>query len=380
MPLNSMKSNKPKIKKQPQILESKEQLELKRLQNELKWSSGWRRILDKFVSPASFATIAALIGAVIAIHNWRIQKTEESLIELQRNLVTPALTRTSTQALLEKGDIGIRTLWSVLSSADSTTTGIQISIVDALSSIAKETKNQEILTKILGPIITSESSKRRGQSDKQSLVFINHVVKKIIELGKEINVSLKAIIDFRQWQKQWLSAESVKLKASLNISKEWVAIPEGLFIDNYEQVSYLPKFLARVKKINPTDSLIFKKLGDSTATDIGDGDFWYRGYLLLEKLDLGKFDQGANSLTVGQDSSVYELIVDPNLEFEFIDKSKSPSQDEITLMDFKFRYGIYGNVFGRLYPYSPESMRQIKYVKYRNRKVGRLELPTNRAK
>lgn len=86
-----MKNRKSSKREKPKSQEDKEILERRKIENELKWSSGWRRIVDKFITPTSLGVIGLLVGTMITYNNWISQKRSESTVQLQRNLVIPGL-------------------------------------------------------------------------------------------------------------------------------------------------------------------------------------------------------------------------------------------------------------------------------------------------
>ena len=66
-------------------------LELLIKEREVKWSSGWRRLVDRFLTPTMLGVLVASFGAIITFQNWKDQIKQELIIKSQEQLLLPPL-------------------------------------------------------------------------------------------------------------------------------------------------------------------------------------------------------------------------------------------------------------------------------------------------
>ncbi|MCB9510064.1 MAG: hypothetical protein H6695_07775 [Deferribacteres bacterium] len=380
-----MKNRKSSKREKPKSQEDKEILERRKIENELKWSSGWRRIVDKFITPTSLGVIGLLVGTMITYNNWISQKRSESTVQLQRNLVIPGLAGSAAEKLASQREEGFRALWHFLSSSDSSTVDARMAVFDALADYSESNAELNIWGELLAPLLPDQIRKRKRYPNSQSLTYLYHMNERLwksIEHAKIQDNVHESMVQFYELDKKWHSLVSSNSSSRLSLLG-WICVPEGNFINRDGEVDYLAKYFVRIKAISPNDSTKLHKwldgldlIKDSTKTRSRLSNIHGKSFAFSRELGIGMFYPSTNPY-IYEDSTVVRFNINPNLEFIYENDSRNISESEREMMNFKFERGISGTHMSQFYPYSPESMHTMQYVRYKN-KMSRLVLPTNR--
>jgi len=378
-------SNKPSGQKE--ILELQRlECSLKKIENELKWSSGWRRFADRFISPILLGVFGVLITAIITLQSWNTKQEQDTLAELQKNLIVPAFTVSSTEALIEAGDKGYRIILIFLSNVDSSHNGASKRIFDALLELAKSNesrnkdKTRKIFSYLLLPLLTSKDD---GVVNKQTLEFINYVYTKLHEMQNVIADShirdnlAEAFNRFRDWEIRWHEQQRNEFYAG---NTKWIRIPPGAFLvyNNYLYMAELDEFIVR-GKIIPLDSAKLHNLCDSL--DLKKDDLNIPISKIIKELKIERYIRSYTSrpsIYIQKDTTVatgIELEVDPDLEFRLSSFKFSNNEKQIDLMKYKFTNGILGTKTN-IYPYASKEIyrTRVRYLRYKNNALTKLQI------
>jgi len=387
--MNQKKPNSPDGKKPNGRKEELElqrlKISIKRVENELKWNSGWRRFVDRL--PVLLGVSGVLIGTLITLHSWNTKNEENTLVELQRNLIVPTFTASAAEALTETGDKGYRILWLFLSNVDSSSNDVSKRVFDALLQLAKANeskdgaKSMKIFSNLLLPLLTF---KENGGVYRQTLEFINHVYTKLNEAENSItdsNIKSKiteAFNSFQAWEIRWHEKQKNEFYSG---GAKWIKIPSGPFLvyDNYLHMEDLDEFIVHRKTTSNLDSARLHNLCDSldlTKNDLNTPISKIIKELKIKHLVISYSGSPITYIqqdSIAPDSIAIELIVDPDLEFRFSNFKLPNNETQIFLLKYKFTYGTLGTRTN-IYPYDPKTTyrTRIRYLRYKNNAFTKL--------
>lgn len=342
-------------------------LEIQKLENELKWASGWYRIIDKFLSPSTIGVFALIIGSFITYNNWIEEKQQNSIIEFQKNLLIPSLTHSSILSLLDEDVAGHKAIWSFLFEPDSTILYMQMKVMDDLTSIAILKEDDTIFLNIFFPLLSKQRNKEIWELDKYELEYLIYLDEKCINSSNRIRDQYNEHrLKIFGWQRQ--SYNNIVTKFNNKNSKivNNVIVPSGYYYNSQKKFYYLDDFIAKIEtSISNKDSMLLHDYFDSLDLNSEKEDLRksisniIKKYFKIEEIYSINFrsDKDGN-LTV-------DIHFIPKFKYLFSNKS-TLSEAEKEAMEEKFKYGILGSFLSDRFPYLSNTLTHLQYIRFKD--------------
>jgi hypothetical protein len=348
-------------------------LEIIKLKNEIKWNSGFRRVLDRFLTPTTITVVIVSISFYITYADFKRKQNEEIITNLEKNLIIPSLAPNSAVRLINLGANGDRTLASFLYNSDSTTIRSQISIILNLAENFQLKKDSLIYSDLFCPLLI-KSIYKLHYSNTSNLLLTYYLYTSINNFNNKFY--LKSIYEYlTQFEieyKELFNKELVDFYLRNNYrDKQSILVPGGNFLVD-GKISYIDNFIVRFKFVSHTDSIkILSILHDSNLKDISK--------IRDEIFNLNIFKSITAAYT-GSDTDpknkCIEFDITPKYIFRYYTKTSQPSGYELFLMERKLVLGPLGLNNGYLnYPYSPLALQRMKFIRYSDG-TERLFLPS----